>query len=269
MTRRQLVRPFLAVVAAGLATAALAVPARAQGCGSQWRDPVVCRVDLVVTRPGERRGETVQGSTIRLPVHANVELHVVPTDQFDRPFPADHFRFVLDVTKGCNGFFDLERVDDETVRLKTSVRVGECDASFWVPNNTNFDRQLRFRLERSSAEAYSRTQAGYIARALFRAILDREPEPSGLATTAQAIERGEIPGQVHAMLRSPEFEKRRAGLSAQELLRDFYQGLLGRDPDPAGVRSYLARIQRGEYAYVITELVTSDEFEQRMQQAIR
>ncbi len=268
MTRSQLVRPLVPlVVIAGLALAA--APARSQSCGAGWRDPVVCQVDLVVTRPGERRGETLQGSTLDLPRRTEVELHVVPTDQWNRRFPADHFRFELDVTRGCSGFFDVERVDEETVRIKTGVRSGECDATLWVANNTNFDRPIRFRIEHGSAHVYSRREAEYIAGALYHAILGRDADPQGLDSTAAAIQRGELPGQVHAMLGSSEFNRERAHRSAQDLLRDFYQSILGREPDAAGSRTYMPRMQRGELAYVLTDMLTSDEFEERLNQAVR
>jgi hypothetical protein len=71
------------------------------------------------------------------------------------------------------------------------------------------------------------------------------------------------------MLRSPEFGRHRSGVSAQQMLRDLYQGILGRDPDSAGERTYLRRVERGEIAYVATELVTSDEFERRLDREAR
>ncbi len=269
MTRIPVVRSLvpLALVLAGLALAA--VPARAQSCGAGWQNPVVCRVDLVVTRSGESQGETLPGSTLTLPQRAEIDLHAVATDQRNQRFPADRFYFTLDVERGCSGLFDVERVDADTVRLKTGARTGECDGTFWVANNTNFDRRIRFQVERTGHRVYSRREADFIARSLYRALLGRDGEQSGVAATAEAIQRGDLTGQIHAILRSPEFARSRSKVPPQEMLRDLYQGILGRDPDSVGARNYQRRVERGEIAYVATELVTSDEFEQRLAREAR
>ena len=56
----------------------------------------------------------------------------------------------------------------------------------------------------------------------------------------------------------------RPGQTAEELLEQIYQGLLGRSVDPGGTRTYLDRVKRREYAAVVTAIVESREYRSRL-----
>jgi hypothetical protein len=53
-------------------------------------------------------------------------------------------------------------------------------------------------------------------------------------------------------------------LGAGPLLDQIYRGLLGRPVDSGGRRTYLPRVQRREYAEVLTAIIDSREFRSRL-----
>lgn len=110
--------------------------------------------------------------------------------------------------------------------------------------------------------AYTRAQAQAVAGRLYRAILGREADPAGLAGAVSELERGNLRGQITNMLRSPEFEQKAQERNATQLLEQFYQGLLGRQPDSAGVTAFTPKMRVRQYASVLMEMVGSPEFQQ-------
>ncbi len=70
-------------------------------------------------------------------------------------------------------------------------------------------------------------------------------------------------------LRSEELARHRRELSAQELLRESYRGIPGREPDIAGARTYLPKVERGDLAGVALTPSSPEELEQRLDDATR
>lgn len=244
-------------------------PAAAQRSVSEWSRPVVVAVELSAALEGERRSVPVDGRTLELPTRSRIELLADPYDQWGGRFPLDRFDLRVEVDRYCNDLVSISRRDEGRLILETGSRTGSCDVLFWVPGNLNLDRELRIEVEQGRRSGYSRAESELIARWLFQGILGRDVDYNGMRASAAEIQRGELRSQVDAMVRSPEFRQRRAGLPAEKLLDDAYQGLLGRLPDTAGVRSYLPRVRRGDLAGVVMTLVTSEEFETRLDREIR
>jgi hypothetical protein len=254
----------LIVLALTLSAALPAAPAAAQGCAGDWSRPVVCTVELSASAEGERRSTPVDGRTLVLPTRARIELYADPIDQWGRRFPLERFELRADADRSCDDLVSLALLDEGRLQIETGSRTGACDLLLWVPGNLNLDRELRIEVSRGRGAGYSRTEAEVLAGWLYRAILGRDVEAGGLRGATMEIQRGELRSQVEAMVRSPEFRQRRAGLPAEQLLEDAYEGLLGRLPDSAGVRSYLPRVQRGDLAGVVLTLLDSEELEARL-----
>lgn len=270
--RRGAERPFPALAASLIA--ALLIPvvagsAAAQRAPSDWSRPVVVAVELSAALEGERRSVPVDGRTLELPTRARVELVADPIDQWGSRFPLDRFDLRVEVDRYCNDLVSISRRDEGRLIMETGSRTGSCDVLFWVPGNLNLDREIRIEVERSRRTGFSRAESEVLARWLFQGILGRDVDYDGMRASASEIQRGELRSQVDAMVRSPEFRQRRAGLPAEELLDDVYQGILGRLPDTAGVRSYLPRVRRGDLAGVVMTLLSSEEFEERLDRELR
>jgi hypothetical protein len=78
------------------------------------------------------------------------------------------------------------------------------------------------------------------------------------------IEDGRVRAEIDSIVRSPEFRSHSAPLGAEALLEQIYQGLLRRSVDPGGTRTYLARVQRREYAAVVEDILASREYRGRL-----
>lgn len=264
---------FALVLVLVLTAAFSGEPALAQGCGADWDRPVVCAVELSGALEGSRRTVSLDGRSVELPTRSRVELYADPYDQWGRRFPPERFELRVDVDRSCEELLSIEREEPEYGRgdrlvLETGSRTGACEVLFWVPGNLNLDRPLRIEVSRDRSGGYTRSEAELLARWLFQAVLAREPDADGLRASTFEIQAGQIRSQVEAMVRSPEFQKRRAGLPADELLEDAYRGLLGRAPDTAGVRTYLPRVRRGDLAGVVLTLLGSEELETRLDRAL-
>lgn len=107
-------------------------------------------------------------------------------------------------------------------------------------------------------------QAGTVAGRLYLAVLGREADAPGLRGATSEIQRGRINNQVAAMVGSAEFREGTQQRPAADILQQFYRGLLGRNPDPAGTNAFLPRLGRGEYTGVILEMLGSSEFRETL-----
>lgn len=261
-TFASLIALFTAVFALG------APPVGAQECGADRREPVVCRVELTVFRPGERRGEALSGATLRLATRSEVEIAARGIDQYDRRFPAERFEYFLDLDRDCNDMLSVEETEEGVLRLDSGSRSGDCRALLWLPNDLNHDRELRVVVERPDRQSYSREEAELLATWLYRAVLDREPNPGGLQAATDQIQQGRLSEYVHSLVGSPEFQRRRSDMSALELLESFYRGLFDREPNTGGVRAYVRPVERGAYGDVLRDLLASEELEARLDRAL-
>jgi hypothetical protein len=260
--------PPLLVFPLLLAAAFVPAPAHAQECGAGWTEPVVCEVELALYRPDDRRGERFTGGTLRLATRTEIALEAVAVDQDGRRFPDDRFVYSVLPSRYCEELLTVEELEDGAVRLKTGSATGDCELLFQVANNLNLDRRIRVEVERARRDGFALTEAEILATWLYRGVLGREPEPSGLQAAAVQIQRGELGSLVRSFVASPEFQNRRGKVSAAALLESFYQGLLGRAPDTAGVRTYLDDVERGDYDDVLWALLQSDELEERLDEEL-
>jgi hypothetical protein len=109
---------------------------------------------------------------------------------------------------------------------------------------------------------------GYLTRSqvllplVYQAVLGRAPDASGAATFGPIVASGAagMESAASSMYGSAEFAARRASLSAEEVVHQFYVGLLGRRADPAGLAGKVPLVQSGQYAALFHALVTSNEF---------
>jgi hypothetical protein len=107
---------------------------------------------------------------------------------------------------------------------------------------------------------YTRGDAETIARRLYHAVLGRDADPKGLSVTIANVQRGDLMSVIDSLFASAEFRTTQQSKEPAELLEQFYQGLLDRLPDTPGVRAYLPRVDRREYAAVVFDMIGSPEF---------
>lgn len=260
----------LAVLGAGLAP----MPAAAKDCDSDWNEPVVCSIELVYSVRGEDRRHRVRGNeTVRLRTDVHTILSVRPKDQDDQAFPVRRFAYELAVGNDCRGLVDIVEERTGELRLETGRRTGTCELAILPANNLNLDQRLTLQVVETTPgtvidggpEVSERSEI--LATWLYRAILGRDGEETGIADAAARIDRGDLGEQVDLMLRSPEFQDRRRGMTAAQLLDSFYQGLLGRGPDPAGTRRYMDDMLQANFDDVLDEMLASRELQERLSRA--
>lgn len=248
----------LVLLVAGTGTAA------AQGCFSSWQRPVVCGIQLRTSADGRHWDRARADRAIQVSAGSSLELLAYGTDQFGRDFPENRLFVGLDLESACRGLIRMRERGGGRFRLNAGTDRGSCGARLWVAGNLNLEWRLRFEVTPRARAGYSADQARYIAASLYRAILGREAEPRGLNGATAEIQRGRLENQVLAMFASAEFRRNRRTLSPAQLLSELYRGLLGREPDSAGVRTYLPEVERGRAADVVVKILTSQEYEQRM-----
>ena len=238
-------------------------PASAQDCGN-WPYPVLCTADLVLT-DGSFDRRTLGGETsIGLAPRGEVELELDGRDQRGRYFPGE--RLALDYDdRDCGSMLRVEDLGEGRVRVEAAATQGSCTLEIFAPNNLNFRWLLEVEISAAARVRYSRTESEFLVRALYLAILNREPDPGGFSLAVTEIEGGNLEGQIEGMLRYAPFRGGGAGWSPEQILEQFYQGILGREADSGGVRVYLGEMRRGQYASVLLKLIRSPEFERRLQ----
>jgi Domain of unknown function (DUF4214) len=116
------------------------------------------------------------------------------------------------------------------------------------------------RVQQQAGVTYTRADADLIARRLYHAVLGRDADPTGLTVTIAEIQRGNLRSRVDTLLASTEFRTNQQSKSSAELLEQFYRGLLDRAPDTSGVRGFLPRVDRQQYADVVLDMIGSSEF---------
>ena len=108
--------------------------------------------------------------------------------------------------------------------------------------------------------------ADRIVRRAYQDILGREPDDQGLAKYRnEMLRNGWTERQVRdALMKSPEYREKNTMTrdKAVELVTRAYRNVLGRDPDPAGLESYVQGVLRNKWteADVARELRKSDEY---------
>jgi hypothetical protein len=120
------------------------------------------------------------------------------------------------------------------------------------------------RLAGAPAPKFPVAQADLIVDSLYRALLGREPDPSGRQAFRPLVESGRLAEAVDAVIHSDEFRARAQSLSPEELSNSMYQGSLGRAPDPEGDLATRAALHRGHLAHRVLDMLLSPEHAQRM-----
>jgi hypothetical protein len=83
-----------------------------------------------------------------------------------------------------------------------------------------------------------------VVRRAYQDILHRDPDPDGMRIyRSHILDDGWTEQDVRNALRKSEEHGSRAGESADRIVRRAYQDILGRDPDPSGLRDYRNKIQ--------------------------
>jgi hypothetical protein len=119
--------------------------------------------------------------------------------------------------------------------------------------------QLRDALRRS--DEFRSRDFGAIVRRVYREVLGREPDASGLSTYTRALSRGQTEAELRAELRrSSEGD----ALSVTAAITRAYRDILKRDPDPAGLDNYrrLVRDKAWNEDRIRADLRRSEEFRQ-------
>lgn len=270
MTRRshQLIQAAGRLLVGGAALALLAVSGpvelAAQECAAAGERPYVCAVDLFAGPSGERLYALEGRWAVQLEFGQQWELELEARDQWDRRFPRERLALGVEPEERCRGLVTLDERGPTAFTLRAAATQGDCRVWLWIPGNLNLEWSLDVRVVSRAGNDYSRSEAEKLAAALYRGLLDREPDPNGLAGTTAEIQRGNLAEVIRSIAASPEYRSRIAGKPATEILEQLYSGLLGRSPDSEGVRLYLGAIQRGDVVDIVWRIVKSPEFERRL-----
>lgn len=110
-------------------------------------------------------------------------------------------------------------------------------------------------------------RAADIVRTLYRGILFREVDPSGLQSNTWAISQGgfnAVRSSARGIVDSPEFRQNVwSRFNAGQIVNNLYNQLLGRQPDPGGFNSWVQQVEFGNIDGVVDGFVSSPEFRQR------
>lgn len=248
-----------------LSTILLAGPsaeASAQDCGN-WRDPVLCQVELQKTDADRRWDRFDPNRTLEIPPNTDIEIELRGRDQSGRTFP--QYRLVLGYDdRDCGSVLEVEDRGEGRISLRARRSDGRCRLELFAPGNMNFSWRVDVEVTAGARMGYSRAEADHIARALYRGILGREADAGGLSGAVNEIQRGNLENQIDAMLNSNEFRQSIASAGPSDILERFYRGLLDRPADGDGVRAFLGDVERRRYAEVVMGLIRSPEFEDRL-----
>ena len=136
----------------------------------------------------------------------------------------------------------------------------------WTERDVRDDLRRRTDYQRNSQHRFK--DPDRVVRRAYRDILDREPDPEGLRLyRSRMIDKDWTEQDVREALRdSPEYAKR-ASESAERIVNRTYQDVLGREPDPNGLRIYRNKVlNQGWDEYDVTEaLRRSPEYRQKNQ----
>jgi hypothetical protein len=127
-------------------------------------------------------------------------------------------------------------------------------------------RALRTSAEHDTVKSDS---ADRIVRRAYQDILGREPDDRGLAQYRnEIVKNGWTERQVRdALMKSPEYREKNMMTrdKAVDIVTRAYRSVLGRDPDPAGLESYVKGVLQNKWteADVARELRKSDEYKNK------
>lgn len=109
-------------------------------------------------------------------------------------------------------------------------------------------------------------QAPEIVRAIYLALLGREPDEEGLASyAAQITDLDKIVSVFADIAHSEEFWQRIIAVHAQNLVKAAFLGLLGREPEPETAEAYSRELsEKGSLPAILADIVGSKEFAEKI-----
>jgi len=238
-------------------------PAAAQDCGD-WYQPMVCTAELTALDADYRAVRLDPRSSIELGPRQYIDLAIEARDQRGRRFPAERLALGYD-NYDCGSLLRVEERGEGELRVSAVAAEGRCTLELWLPNNLNFAWEIDITISVGARAGYERAEAEMVANALYLAVLNRAPDVGSYSSAVAEIQSGNLEAQINAMVRSVEFGQVTSGMTPAQILEQFYQGILGREGDSAGVRLYLGEMRRGLYTSVLLKLIRSAEFERRLQ----
>jgi hypothetical protein len=109
-------------------------------------------------------------------------------------------------------------------------------------------------------QTFAQAEAQVAVGRLYRALLGRDADDSGLGAYTPLVAAGHLPRVATALATSGEFDARRGALTATGLANDLYQALLDRAPDPGGGAATADAIRQGNAAQRAVDMVLSPEY---------
>ncbi len=265
--------------------ALVAEEARAEFCASRDDRPAVCKVGFQAAVADQRVKSIDPAEPLAMTSGQKLELQLDALDQNGRSFPHARLAYAFDA-EDCRGLVDVQSIGTGRFNLSAGGRQGECDLWVWIPGNLNLEWRLRVQTAGTTAavapapqptpgarpqstapgprRGYSLREAEYVGQRIYLALLGREADADGLRGTALEIQRGNLEKRVLDMMQSSEYRSKNYQVTPNQMLERIYQAALGRKPDADGVRTFVPLLQRGQTATVVRELMTSDEFEQKL-----
>lgn len=107
---------------------------------------------------------------------------------------------------------------------------------------------------------FDQQESAVVAARLYRATVNRDGDARGLSQATAEIQKGNVTQQVNSMVASQEFRQVIARMTPTQIVEQFYRGLLNRQPDRAGLDSFVPRIENRDYSGVLLEMLASPEF---------
>jgi Domain of unknown function (DUF4214) len=111
--------------------------------------------------------------------------------------------------------------------------------------------------------AYLNANNDIFVRSLYYSILDRKPDEAGVRNWTKSLVGGKSRAWVITeFFRSPEYLNKRKNNT--EYVRDLYQGVLGRQPDPSGLLHWVNLLNSGNSRHsVLNGFLNSKEYRSR------
>jgi hypothetical protein len=276
-------RILIPAVLAALLCPWLARPVEAQSSSRANVDAVQIVVRDLTTR--QELGTVEPGGTITLPegAHVRINMTAIPKGSYRNPlYPATEFvdlnRTGVRITRSNeeNAAADLEIL---TMRNPSRIqRIEYRITDTWVPAGLRTGSfSVRVVPEGGSTRGFfSGDRARDLTRTLYRAILMREPD-AGAGATIRTIQRGGYDALVQAGVNLADSDEshirvyERENVCNQQRLLALYKNLLGLSADQISRSQWdadLRRLDRGDIAQVVENLLRSDRFRSRYDLAV-
>ncbi|MGQ9834804.1 MAG: DUF4214 domain-containing protein [Thermoanaerobaculaceae bacterium] len=234
-----------------------------------WTRPYVADAHFYLEKTGSQREPIFPGQRLELEAGQAAYLVVAPLDQWGGGFPEDKAAVFLENRESCPGILEASVDYANRVRLRAGLARGSCRLTLTFFGNLNLSWNFEVKVTSLAKGGYTRAQAEFPVTRLYRALLNREPDPQGFQAAVMEVQRNRLGSPLEGMLASPEFKQKCSGLAPSSFLEQVYRGLLERPPDSSGVARYLREVERGKLKKVLADIIHSEEFESAMAAAER